>query len=172
MTKQQGELQSVRATLSKLSLQKQTDNVRKQQRILKQREETLLEAINRIESTPEKVIANKFEAESEEAGGGIAKQNAVFGVGSTSAIRDLEVGAIEAVATTIAVDVIITPTWRELSRFLPDADPRQLHLALDGTKPDALGLFNVGGTLVNKPRDPRLPVEESVNCRCELEYSF
>lgn len=47
-----------------------------------------------------------------------------------------------------------------------DARVRPSHLALDGVTVDAAEDFDVGGHSAAYPKDPRLPAEESINCRC------
>lgn len=61
-----------------------------------------------------------------------------------------------------------TKTW-VTSR---DLRVRPSHFALDGTTVDQDEKFNVGGHKAGYPKDPALPPEESINCRCDVIEEF
>lgn len=49
-----------------------------------------------------------------------------------------------------------------------DERTRESHAMLNGTRIAFNEEFNVNGTMADGPHDPRLPVEEVINCRCRL----
>jgi hypothetical protein len=49
-------------------------------------------------------------------------------------------------------------------------EPREAHEALNGTKADENGYFNVNGHMAQYPLDPSLPAAEVVFCSCDFVY--
>lgn len=51
-----------------------------------------------------------------------------------------------------------------------DGRTRDTHAAIDGQTVDMDGRFNVAGSMADRPLDPSLPPEESINCRCTMLF--
>ncbi|GAK34497.1 hypothetical protein JCM17846_31480 [Iodidimonas nitroreducens] len=64
------------------------------------------------------------------------------------------------------LDPVIVKIWRTQS----DGAVRESHRAADGQIVLEHELFQVGEAQLNEPRDPKGPPEETINCRCGVEY--
>jgi hypothetical protein len=53
-----------------------------------------------------------------------------------------------------------------------DMKTRPTHVEADGQQVGIEDDFNIGGYKAKYPRDPNLPAEESINCRCIADYTY
>jgi hypothetical protein len=144
-------------------------------RYLQRRTEALKQNINELTEKRNKTVLNYFKDNLEEKIPVRSKGNAEYGTGQASSeIRETEYQAIKEsnakISSGVLVASLIKKVWWERSQFIFGANPRVNHLALSGTEANSQGNFSVSGYSVPQPRDPSLPAEESVRCRCEVEY--
>lgn len=105
-----------------------------------------------------------------------AQQNSEYVVSkATKEIRGLENNVVEnsnetanIVGASILLREAFVKIWRNLSQYYPKANPRPLHLALDGVKANEDGLWNVEG-IMSVPHGDNLGPDQNANCRCEYE---
>jgi hypothetical protein len=144
-------------------------------RYLQRRTEALKQNINSLTEKRNKTVLNYFKDNLQEKIPVRSKGNAEYGTGQASSeIRETEYQSIKesnSIASSgVLVASLIRKVWWERSQFIFGANPRVNHLALSGTEANSQGNFSVSGYSVPQPRDPSLPAEESVRCRCEVEY--
>jgi hypothetical protein len=144
-----------------------TAKQKKEQRILRRREEALQDKVTDLQTNRKQEVNKAFKRNLEEKIPIRSQGNTQYATGqATSEVKELE---FQTIATIAAIQDRIEKRWWENSQFIFGAEPRDNHLRLSGSTSQN-GVFNVGGTLVPRPRDPALPIEESAYCRCEVEY--
>jgi hypothetical protein len=154
-------------------------NTKEKQRIrlLQKQQEALKLSIEKYTQKRQKQILDKYARNLSDKISTRAEMNTVYATGqASSVIREAEYESIKEsgvsvqntsnIIQTVALVSLIKKKWWHYSI----KNPRMNHLALNGVESNNQGLFDVGGYLVAKPRDMILPAEESVNCRCEVEY--
>ena len=158
-------------------------NAKEKQRIrlLQKQQEALKLSIEKYTQKRQKQILEKYATNLSDKISTRAKMNTDYATGQASSmIREAEYESIKesgvsvqnttntttTIAQTVALISLIKKKWWHYSI----KNPRINHLALNGVESDNQGFFYVGGYLVSKPRDMILPAEETVNCRCEVEY--
>ena len=144
-------------------------------RYLQRRTEALKQNINNLTQKRNKTVLNYFKDNLQEKIPVRSQGNAEYGTGQASSeIRETEYQSIKEsnakISSGVLVASLIKKVWWERSQFITGANPRVNHLALSGTEANPQGNFNVSGYSVPQPRDSSLPAEESVRCRCEVEY--
>ena len=144
-------------------------------RYLQRRTEALKQTINSLTEKRNKTVLNYFKDNLQEKIPVRSQGNAEYGTGQASSeIRETEYQSIKEsnakISSGVLVASLIRKVWWERSQFIFGANPRVNHLALSGTEANSQGNFNVSGYSVPQPRDSSLPAEESVRCRCEVEY--
>lgn len=85
--------------------------------------------------------------------------------------RSLTTGIVEGTAVTTAAtvkDATVQKIWR--SAFLPTT--RDDHAEADGQSVALGEPFDIGGYAAMYPGDEQLPIEQSANCQCGLEYEY
>lgn len=157
-----------------------TSAERERQRILQKKRDALKQQLEELQTNRNKEVLRQFRDKLEEKTPIRSESNTQYATGqATSQIKELEYNTIKQ-SNVKEVGAVITggkllidrikKKWWEKSRFVPKATPRTNHVALSGTYSDANGNFYVGGYQIPHPRYTTLPPEESVNCRCEVEY--
>lgn len=94
--------------------------------------------------------------------------------GVVAANRSLTIAQTETHAAAIAAnDIAADATGLELKRrwlAALDAATRETHVAADGQIRDKTTPFDVGGAKLLRPGDPSGPPEETINCRCVVDF--
>ncbi len=144
-------------------------------RYLQRRTEALKVNLDTIIQQRSKTVLNYYKETLQEKIPVRSQSNAEYGTGQASSeIRETEYNAIKEsnaqTSTGVLVASLIRKVWWERSQFIRGASPRINHLALSGSQSNSQGNFYVGGYEVPNPRHYNLPAEESVRCRCEVEY--
>jgi len=169
--------------VSLLLLNTQSQRDKQRIRYLQKQTEALKQNIQKFTEQKQKETLRQYKDILQEKIPVRSQDNAEYGTGQASSIiREVEYESIKEsnatikqpttipIATIITLASLVKKTWWERSQFIFGASPRINHLALSGTQANSQGDFNVSGYLVPRPRDYSLPVEESVRCRCEVEY--
>jgi Phage Mu protein F like protein len=60
--------------------------------------------------------------------------------------------------------------WVKIWHVVGDSRTRESHFAVNGQVVFANEPFVVGDSLLDEPRDPDGPPDETYNCRCRVEY--
>ena len=144
-----------------------TSAERERQRILQKKRDALQQQLEKLQTNRNKEVLKQFKDKLEEKIPVRSQGNTQYATGqATSEIKELEYATVVSIAEARNR---LKKIWWENTQFI-GGTPRDNHLALSGTQANSQGDFYVGGYYVPKPRDPSLPAEESVRCRCEVEY--
>jgi hypothetical protein len=117
-----------------------------------------------IEGIPTRELQSRIKTIKDTMGKGVARAQATA---RTEMLRAYSIGQQEAIDFAEDGGLQGNKIWRSTL----DGQTREDHIDMDGEEADSKGIFTLpDGSTAEFPRDPDLPADQSINCRCREIY--